>query len=154
MSPNGSNAQQASPRRRTILIIDDEPWYVEPLRDALENEGYNILQASDAGAAYELTKSQRGIDLIIMDVMMPPGGEIAGDYEGFTRTGVGLCEKIRKESGLAPEALPIICLTVVQDDTVKARMQSLGVVFLSKATTSIRTLIEEANCLLARKAGR
>lgn len=53
-----------------ILIVDDEPRIRELIREHLEYAGYVCEEAADGSAALlELNKG--GIDLVILDVMMP-----------------------------------------------------------------------------------
>jgi two-component system nitrogen regulation response regulator NtrX len=53
-----------------ILVVDDEEGIRESLRGVLEDEGYSVETASEAGEALEeLTK--RSYDLVLLDVWMP-----------------------------------------------------------------------------------
>lgn len=53
-----------------ILIVDDEPRIRELIREHLEHEGFICEEATDGSAA--LAKlSGGGIDLVILDIMMP-----------------------------------------------------------------------------------
>jgi two-component system probable response regulator PhcQ len=54
----------------TILIVDDEPFITEILREALSREPYVILTASSAEDALRLL-DQRQVDVIISDEKMP-----------------------------------------------------------------------------------
>ena len=53
-----------------ILIVDDERVLVKGIKFNLEHEGYQCTQASD-GAAALAAVAAGGIDLVILDVMMP-----------------------------------------------------------------------------------
>ena len=54
-----------------ILIVDDEIEIRKILRLLLENAGYETIEATDGAAAVGAVRQDRGIDLCIMDVMMP-----------------------------------------------------------------------------------
>ena len=54
----------------TILVVDDEPELREVVAAALSEADYTILTAADGYEAIRLL-SERWIDLIITDVMMP-----------------------------------------------------------------------------------
>ena len=54
--------------KQTILIADDEPEIRDVLRMMLSGEGYEIIEACNAGEAVEQAEKA---DLIILDVMMP-----------------------------------------------------------------------------------
>ena len=53
-----------------ILVVDDEPDIRLLLKDILEDEGYQVQLAEDAGAARQL-KSSLLPDLILLDIWMP-----------------------------------------------------------------------------------
>jgi DNA-binding response OmpR family regulator len=53
----------------TILIVDDEQDLVDMIKDALEDEGYRVLTATDGNGIFPLLKHQP--DLIVLDIMMP-----------------------------------------------------------------------------------
>ena len=61
---------RATRQAKTVLIIDDEESVREPLRLALEREGYQVLCASDA---MELAKilENHSFDLILLDLRLP-----------------------------------------------------------------------------------
>ena len=54
-----------------ILIVDDESRMRKLIRDFLEREGYQILEAADGVEAMDRFYSEKDISLIILDVMMP-----------------------------------------------------------------------------------
>lgn len=54
----------------TILIVDDEPLIRELISEHLEHAGFACLQAGDGAAALE-TLERGGVDLTILDIMMP-----------------------------------------------------------------------------------
>ena len=55
---------------KTILIAEDEKVLRESLAELLREEGYDVLEAADGKAAYQLLL-QRPVDLILSDVRMP-----------------------------------------------------------------------------------
>ncbi len=52
-----------------IMIVDDDPDFVEITRLILTKEGYEVSSASSGEQAYRLMKAQRP-DLVLLDVMM------------------------------------------------------------------------------------
>jgi DNA-binding response OmpR family regulator len=77
----------------TIVIAEDDPRMLKLVRRTLELEGYRVLAASDGRQALELALGQ-GVDLVLLDVMMP-------EMDGFT-----VAQKIRTAS-----PVPILMLT-------------------------------------------
>lgn len=54
-----------------ILVVDDEKLIRDVIKEYLVNEGYTVLEASNGKDAIEISKLNKNIDLIIMDIMMP-----------------------------------------------------------------------------------
>jgi two-component system, OmpR family, response regulator len=76
-----------------ILVVDDARDIREPLVRYLKESGYRASAADGAAAARRAMRTS-GIDLVILDIMMP--GE----------DGLSLCRSIRETSGI-----PVIMLT-------------------------------------------
>lgn len=129
---------------KLVLLVDDEMGYLEPLQDALESEGYRVLRATTGEDALEVLKGSR-IDLVSIDVMLPPGPTLESETNS-NRTGVYLARFIAKEYPI----IDVFCLSVVNDlDTIK-EIESLGVRFLRKGETPLRTVL---NMMRSRLTG-
>ena len=76
-----------------VLVVDDEAQIRKVIRLLLEKKGYNVIEASNGEAAVE-SVAGGGVDLVIMDVMMPKV------------SGIEATSKIRELS-----TLPILFLT-------------------------------------------
>jgi two-component system cell cycle sensor histidine kinase/response regulator CckA len=73
-----------SSRKRTILVVDDEPAVRLLATRILEERGYSVIEASDGSDALALLESMaEPIDLVISDVVMPrfDGLELARSME-------------------------------------------------------------------------
>jgi PAS domain S-box-containing protein len=68
-----SKAARDAPRGQgeTILVVEDDATVRMILYDFLEELGYNVLLASDARPAIPVLQSDRRIDLMLSDVMLP-----------------------------------------------------------------------------------
>lgn len=77
-----------------LLIVEDEPAIAMGLRDDLEIEGYEVELAMD-GEAAEARARRGGLDLIVLDVMLP------------RKDGFAVCRALRG----AGIATPIVMLT-------------------------------------------
>ena len=84
-----------------ILGVDDEALLVKGIKFNLENDGYTVVTGSDGEQAVEQAAAG-GIDLIVLDLMMPK------------LDGLGACRRIREFSDV-----PIIMLTAKADDMDK-----------------------------------
>ncbi|MGX7349915.1 response regulator transcription factor [Dolosicoccus paucivorans] len=54
-----------------IMIVDDDREIVELLNIYLQNEGYEVVKAYNGQQALNYLKNDQGIQLVILDVMMP-----------------------------------------------------------------------------------
>src|SRR5260370_35385986 len=60
------------PRRRTILLVEDEPFVREATSCILESAGFEVLPAEDAQEAMKIYEEcRRGIDLVMTDMVLP-----------------------------------------------------------------------------------
>ncbi len=91
-----------------ILVVDDEPLYVRLLKVNLEQEGYQIVSASDGEEALEAI-SQNMPDLIILDVVMPK-------LDGIT-----VMQRVRQFSNV-----PIILLTALGEEQDRVKGLNIG----------------------------
>jgi len=74
--------QGSSPSRRpTVLVVDDEESIRQVVVAALQDEGYNVLQARHGAAALDQI-DRAVVDLILLDMRMPVmnGWEFARIY--------------------------------------------------------------------------
>lgn len=75
--------------RARILVADDEPLIRLSLREALESEGYHVVEASNGREAFEIFEKE-DFALVISDVRMPEedGLALLGRIRGSGRAGV------------------------------------------------------------------
>lgn len=92
-----------------VLVVDDEKDIRQIIRLLLENAGYEVIEAQDGAAAVALLGEDRGVDLVIMDVMMPH------------LSGVEATEKIRTFS-----TVPVLFLTAKSFDSDKMAAYNAG----------------------------
>jgi len=59
-------------KRKTILLVDDNPVAQKVTARAFENDGYQVLLAWDGEECHRLAKTQKP-DAILMDVIFPDG---------------------------------------------------------------------------------
>lgn len=86
--------------RKNILLVDDDPDFVEAVKVIVESGGYNVRVAFDGKEGLEAVKEQKP-DLIVLDVMMP------------VMDGHAACAALKKDP--ATKDIPIILLTAVAD---------------------------------------
>jgi DNA-binding response OmpR family regulator len=120
---------------KTVLLIDDDQSFMEPLVDALNHEGFRVLTArtGEEGLAYLARES---VDLVTVDIMLDPGESLRQKVKSQT-TGVYLCRQIKT---LYPR-IDIFCISVVSDPETIAPIRQLGIRILTKGETSLRTVL-------------
>jgi len=79
-----------------ILVIDDDPLFVEATKTILESKDYQVLTASDGDIGLRKVREEKP-DLVLLDIIMP------------TQDGFQVCEEIKKDPQLAD--IPVVMLT-------------------------------------------
>ena len=71
-------------RNETVLVVDDEPLMREFVAELLRQSGYQVLEASGAMEAQQLTRTNQNINLLLTDFSMPGtnGLELARWFQG------------------------------------------------------------------------
>jgi len=82
-----------------ILVVDDDPEFVEITRMILESNGYEVSSASDGEQSLEAMRQDRP-DLVVLDVMM------SSVFDGLS-----VCRKMRTESDL--KDIPVIMVSSI-----------------------------------------
>lgn len=84
---------------KKILIIDDDPDFVEATTIVLEANGYTVVSAQDGQQGYERLKTDMP-DMVLLDVMM------TYDSEGFD-----LARKLKDDT--STKNIPVIVITSI-----------------------------------------
>ena len=119
-----------------ILVVDDESRMRKLVRDFLEREGYQVLEAGDGMEAMEIFYEDKDIALIILDVMMP------------RMDGWQTCREIRETS-----EVPVIMLTARSEERDELQGFSLGVDEYISKPFSPKILVARVGALLRRTHG-
>jgi CheY-like chemotaxis protein len=129
--------------QRTVLLVDDEQLFLEALEDALVFEKHRVLKARDVTTALEILKKEK-VDLITIDVMLSPGPALESTVSSQV-AGIYLCERVANDYPL----VSAFCLSVVNDPQTIKRIRRLGIQFLRKGETPLRTILSMINVRLA-----
>ena len=119
-----------------ILVVDDESRMRKLVRDFLQREGYGVLEAGDGAEAMDIFYENKGIALIILDVMMPK-------MDGWQ-----VCREIRQTSDI-----PIIMLTARSDERDELQGFQLGVDEYISKPFSPKILVARVSAILRRTRG-
>ena len=116
-----------------ILVVDDERRMRKLVRDFLEREGYEVLEAGDGMEAIDLFYEEKKIALCILDVMMQK-------MDGWQ-----VCKEIRSLS-----KVPIIMLTARGEEHDELKGFQLGADEYISKPFSPKILVARVGALLKR----
>jgi two-component system response regulator RegX3 len=127
---SGQNA--AVQRKRTVLLVEDEPSIAEPLAEAIGREGFETKVAGTAEESLRLA-SQLEPDLVLLDVMLPDG------------SGFDVCRELRQTS-----QVPIIMLTARGEEADRIVGLELGADDYVVKPFSAREVVARIRAVLRR----
>lgn len=119
--------------RQKILVVDDENRMRKLVKDFLQRENFEVLEAGDGSEALDVFFAHQDIALIILDVMMPK-------MDGWQ-----VCREIRSYS-----KVPIIMLTARSDEKDELQGFDLGVDEYISKPFSPKILVARVEAILRR----
>ena len=119
-----------------ILVVDDEARMRKLVKDFLEREGFEVLEAGDGMEAMEIFYEEKEIALIILDVMMPK-------MDGWQ-----VCREVRQSS-----KVPIIMLTARSEERDELQGFDLGIDEYISKPFSPKILVARVEAVLRRTHG-
>ncbi len=96
-------------KRAKILLVDDDPDFVEATKVVLESQPYRVITALSGGEGLKKAREEKP-DLVLLDIIMP-------GVDGFQ-----VCQQLKKDPHLAQ--IPVIMITSFSEKYVET---SLGV---------------------------
>jgi len=122
--------------QNTILLADDDTELSGLLKEYFESESFNVRLAPDGLAALEEARKP-GLDLIVLDVMMPG------------MNGMDVLRELRKES-----SVPVIMLTARGDDMDRILGLELGADDYVPKPCNPRELLARIRAVIRRGVGQ
>ena len=116
-----------------ILVVDDEQRMRKLVRDFLVKKGFQVLEASNGEEAIDVFFSEKNIELVILDVMMPK------------MDGWAVCREIRQYS-----QVPIVMLTAKSGEKDELLGFELGVDEYISKPFSPKVLVARVEAILRR----
>jgi len=111
-------------RRKTILVIEDEPEVCNFASRVLELEGYRVLQAGDSEEGMRLVKAIQ-ISLVLLDLRLP-------GHDGWA-----VLEQMKSEPELS--SIPVIVFTASAGISQRERALKMGAIdYLVKPLSAAR----------------
>jgi CheY-like chemotaxis protein len=116
----------AEGRSASVLVIDDQPFFTNMLRGALEQQGFRVLVANSG--ADGLASAKKNVpDAILLDIEMPV-------MDGFA-----VCEQLRKDD--AVKHVPIVILTATNNPKLNERAFKAGADIVTLKVLSTERLV-------------
>jgi DNA-binding response OmpR family regulator len=122
-------------KKGTILVIDDEKDLIELVRYNLENDGFDVIAATDGQSGLDVVKKHRP-DLVVLDLMMP----------GLD--GLQVCQQLRADPQSA--RIPLIMLTAKATEADRIIGLELGADDYITKPFSPREVVARVKALLRR----
>jgi two-component system response regulator MtrA len=119
-------------QRKRILVVDDDPKFVDLIRTALERADFAVVTAPN-GLQGEKVFRSNPVDLIMLDVMMPQ------------RDGFDMLKDVRTIS-----SVPVIMLTALSDTDNVVRGLELGADDYITKPFELKQVLARVNAALAR----
>lgn len=110
---NSSNTSTPSPQedKKTILLIEDDPFIAGIYKEKLTIEGFNVLHAEDGLQGLNLALTQK-VDLMLLDILIPK------------LSGVDLLARLRQDE--KGKSVPVIALTNLSGKNDEETVMSYG----------------------------
>jgi len=103
---------------KTILIVEDEESLRNVLKDKLEKENFNVLEAKNGAEGLQMALSEKP-DLILLDIVMPV-------MDGFTMV-KKLREEEKKQGDIIDNQIPVLFLSNLNDERSMSTSQQQGI---------------------------
>lgn len=121
--------------RDIILIVEDNPMNMKLLRDVLQVEGFEVLEAVTAEKGLELARS-RLPDLVLMDIQLP-------GMDGITAL-----KELKRDP--ATREIPVIAVTASAMPMERKEILSAGFDGYQPKPISVRELLAEVRSMIGR----
>ena len=119
----------------TVLLIDDEPGFIEALILALESRELTCLSSSNMTDGINILE-KTPVNVLVTDIMMPGGTKFPG--VDAAEAGFHLIDYVQDHW----PRLPIVCLSVIGDQARIRLLKRRGIRYLRKGETPLSTAIE------------
>ena len=117
--------------KKKILLVDDEPDFLEVIKIRLEANGYEVITASNGKEALETLKKEK-VDAVLLDILMPQ------------MNGIEALKNIRQDN----KQLPVFMLTAYSDKINFSLANELGASGYIVKTSDLQKEIENVNAVL------
>jgi CheY-like chemotaxis protein len=133
----GDNRMAAKPdaHSATVLVVDDQPFFTNMLRNVLEQQGFRVLVAQNGPDGLKLAKAHVP-DIILLDIEMP-------EMNGFV-----VCERLKQDGAL--KHIPVVILTGTNDPKLNEKAFKAGAEITALKALSAERLVNMLRLALAK----
>lgn len=112
--------------RQRVLVVDDDPLIITTIKERLEREGFEVLEASEGQQGVE--RFRQGVDVVLLDLSLPD----LGGQEVFRRL------------RMADPTVPVIMMTAHSSVSGAVTMMKEGLFhYTPKSTGYLNELVRE-----------
>jgi CheY-like chemotaxis protein len=126
-------AGPAQEPQTTILVIDDQPFFISMLQNVLQTQGYRVVSASNGDEGLAQARTHKP-DAILLDIEMPG------------KDGFAVCEALKEDASL--KHIPVIILTATQDAKLNAKAFKAGAVLTATKSLAGERLLNTLSMTL------
>jgi CheY-like chemotaxis protein len=119
----------------TVLLVDDEPGFIEALVLSLESRELTCLSARNVTEGIKILE-QNQVNILVTDIMMPGGAKFEG--VDAAEAGFHLIDYVQDRW----PKIPIVCLSVIGDQARIRLLKRRGIRYLRKGETPLSTAID------------
>lgn len=126
-----------SPKKKIILVVEDEGPQLKALTEQFTREGFFVLQAKNGEEGFKMALKELP-DIILLDILMPK-------MDGMT-----MLKKLRQENAWG-KSVPVIVLTNLNPDPKEineAIAEDEPAYYLIKSDVSLSELLEKVKEIL------
>jgi CheY-like chemotaxis protein len=124
-------------KKGTVLIVEDEPVFRLIYRGVFEHDGYNVLEAGDGEAGWEMVFGKKP-DVVLLDLILP---KVSG-YE--------VLQRIRREP--STKHIPVIIFSIMGAEKDIQKALELGANYYRvKGANSPRDILTEVHGILDKR---
>lgn len=134
---------------KRILFVDDEDWSVTPYFPKLQDANVEVDLAKDGDEAISFLQKNT-YDLIVLDIMLPPGSKIGKRVEP-RKAGAILLQIIRQNevpNMKTSSKVPVVILTAVIDHALSESIKQLDITEIFEKPASFDEVTEKLLALL------
>lgn len=127
-------AEAETLNKKTVLVVEDDPFLSNLLKTRFERAGINVLRASDGEEALKILSTATP-DLTMLDIIIPK------------KSGFEVLEAIRENPSL--KGMPVIIVSNLGQEGDIQRGKDLGAIaYFIKAQTSIDDIVGRVKAFL------